>query len=300
MTDSKSTKTAIALGNFDGLHKGHADVISNAVKQSFNGLVPYVLIFDQHPQQVLTGKMPRQLMTYKQLKEITEKMGCGIVHISFDEIRNMTPDEFVKNILVDKLGAAFVSCGFNYRFGKNGAGDTNALKELCNQHGIELSISDAVEYSGAPISSTRIRKEIENGNIEEANNMLGRCFSYAAEVVSGDRRGRTLGFPTMNQFFPDNFIVPKYGVYASKSFIDEKWYPSVTNIGIRPTIGNSRPRSETSVIGFSGDLYGKSIPVALISYLREEIRFSTLDELSAQIKKDSAKASEIFEREENK
>ena len=94
MTDSKSTKTAIALGNFDGLHKGHADVISNAVKQSFNGLVPYVLIFDQHPQQVLTGKMPRQLMTYKQLKEITEKMGCGIVHISFDEIRNMTPDEF--------------------------------------------------------------------------------------------------------------------------------------------------------------------------------------------------------------
>lgn len=300
MTDFKSTKTAIALGNFDGLHKGHADVINSAVKQSFNGLVPYVLIFDQHPQQVLTGRTPRQLMTYNQLKDITGKMGCGILHISFDEIRNMSPEEFVKNILADKLNAGFISCGFNYRFGKNGVGDTDTLTKLCSLYDIEISISDAVEYSGTAVSSTRIRKEIENGNIEDANNMLGRYFSYDSEVVSGDQRGRTLGFPTMNQFFPENFIVPKYGVYASKSFIDGKWYPSVTNIGIRPTIGNSKPRSETSVIGFSGDLYGKNIPVALLSFLRDEIRFSSLDELSAQIKKDSGKASEIFMREENK
>lgn len=300
MIDLKNSKTAVALGNFDGLHRGHTAVIFNAVKQKVNGFLPCVLIFDEHPQQILNGKTPGQLLSYSQFELITSEIGCDIFHISFNDVKNMSPEEFVKEILIGKLNAGFISCGFNYRFGKNGVGDTQILSELCRKYSIGLSVAEAVEYEGESISSTRIRKEIENGNIGKANEMLGRNFVYDFEVVNGDHRGRTLGFPTINQFFTDNFVVPGYGVYASKAYADGKWYPSVTNIGIRPTIGNSNPRSETSILGFSGDLYGTRTPVALLSYLRPEIKFDSLEELRLQIKKDSEKAIAIFNTEEHK
>lgn len=295
MTDSEIKKSAIALGNFDGIHTGHAAVINEAVSQKNNGLTPYVLIFDEHPQHILSAKMPKQLLTGGSFRRIADSMGFGIIKITFDEVKDMSPEEFVKNILVDRLDACFISCGFNYRFGKNGEGNTQILSSLCKKYNIELSVTDAVSFDGAPVSSTRIRTEIEHGSIENANKMLGRPFTYDFEVVDGDKRGRTMGFPTMNQYFPDNFIVPKYGVYASQAFVDGKWYPAITNIGIRPTIGNSMPRSETHIIGFSGDLYAENVPVALLSYIREEIRFNSLDELIYRIKQDKKKAIACWE-----
>lgn len=296
MTDFMKTKTAVALGTFDGLHKGHLSVINKTVAQKSNGLLPVILLFSEHPLKVLTANPPKELFNGKIKEREIEKTGCIPYTVSFDKIRNMSPEEFVTEILIKELNAGFVSCGFNYRFAKNGNGNIQILSELCKKYLISIEIAEKVDFNNECISSTRIRTAIENGNIETANNMLGRRFSYDFEVVGGDHRGRVLGFPTINQYFPDNFVVPKYGVYASASQINDKWYPSMTNIGIRPTIGNSKPRSETCILGFSGDLYGTNTEVALISYLRPEIRFENLNELTEQMEKDSDNATEIFKK----
>ena len=294
MCNSKNVKTAVALGTFDGLHKGHLAVINKAVIQKDNGLLPCVLLFSEHPQEVLSSKPPKMLMTNDMRQSLIKSLGCESRVISFREICNMTAEEFVSAILKDRLGAAFVSCGFNFRFGKNGMGDTTILKELCKKHNIELSVADEVDFEGKAISSTEIRKAIENGETEKAASMLGRLFSYDFTVEHGDERGRTLGFPTVNQFFPKDFIVPRFGVYASVAKIDGNIYPAVTNIGNRPTIGTMSVRSETNIMGFKGDLYGQRPQIALIRHLRDEIKFNSLKELKDQIDTDSKKALIVY------
>ena len=172
------------------------------------------------------------------------------------------------------------------------------LKKLCAEREIKLTVCNQVEYDGAPVSSTRIRECIKNGDIRTANKMLGRYFSYNFEVVHGDARGRTLGSPTINQFFSDNFTVADFGVYASFTVVDGKKYISVTNIGIRPTIqGGSEKRSETNIVGFDGDLYGQDIEVFLVEKLRGERAFNSLDELSESISADRKKSTEIIKKE---
>ena len=297
MIDFKNQKTAVALGTFDGLHKGHMSVINKAAVQRNNGLLPVILLFSEHPMKVITGNSPKELFTGRIKRRETEKTDCIPYEISFERIRDMSPGEFFKDILINELNAGFVSCGFNFKFGKDGSGDVVTLSKLCREHEITLSVSDEVDFKGECISSTRIRQALENGDIKNANEMLGRYFSYDFEVVSGDRRGGAkLGFPTINQFFPDNFIIPKFGVYASVTFIGGKMLPSMTNIGIRPTIGGGKPRSETNIFGFSGDLYGTNTEVALISYVRPEIKFSSLDALKSQMKSDGEKILTILEK----
>lgn len=297
MIDLQNKNTVVALGTFDGLHKGHMSVINKAVIQKDNGLLPVILLFSEHPVTSITGKIQKTLFSGAIKDKIIENTGCIPYTIDFNKIKNMSAETFIKDVLVTELNAKAVCCGFNYRFAKNSSGDINTLKNLCEKYGITVTVADEVDFEGECISSTRIRKAIENGDIRKANAMLGRYFSFDFEVVSGDQRGRKLGFPTINQFFPNDFTVPKFGVYASAAFIENKWYPAVTNIGIRPTIGNSAPRSETSILGFSGNLYGTNTQVALIEYLREEIKFESLEMLTEQIKNDSNRATEIFERE---
>lgn len=295
MTEFKGKKTAVALGTFDGLHKGHLSVINEAVMQRDNGLLPVILLFSDHPSKIISGSAPKELFSGIIKEKEIMKTGCQKYIIPFEKIRNMTPGEFVRDVLKNELNAAFVSCGFNFRFGKNCSGDTQMLGELCKQYEITLAVSGEVKYNGEGISSTVIRKSIENGEIEKANSMLGRYFSYAFEVVTGDRiGGKILGFPTINQLFPEEHIVPKYGVYASAAVVEGKLYPAMTNIGKRPTVGGSHPRSETCILGYSGNLYGTFTEVKLISYLREEKKFPSLEALSEQMKKDSVKAKEIF------
>ncbi len=297
MIDLQNKNTVVALGTFDGLHKGHMSVINKAVIQKDNGLLPVILLFSEHPVTSITGKTQKSLFCGAIKDQIIENTGCIPYTIDFNRIKNMSAETFIKNVLVTELNAKAVCCGFNYRFAKNSSGDINTLKNLCEKYGITVTVADEVDFEGECISSTRIRKAIENGEIRKANAMLGRYFSFDFEVVNGDHRGRKLGFPTINQFFPNDFTVPKFGVYASAAFIENKWYPAVTNIGIRPTIGNSAPRSETSILGFSGNLYGTNTQVALIEYLREEIKFESLEMLTEQIKNDSNRSTEIFERE---
>ncbi len=295
MTDLNSRKTAVALGNFDGLHKGHLAVINEAVMEKHNGLLPCILTFDSHPQKTLRGSAPKKIMTRSLCEKTTTELGCKTVRLPFEEVSNMSPEEFFNEILIKKLNVGSVSCGFNYRFGKNGTGTAETLRELCKNAKIGFKCAGEVLYDDEVISSTRIRQAVENGDIENANNMLGRHFAYDFEVVHGDRIGKKLlGFPTINQIFPEWHIVPKNGVYASATEVDGTTYPSMTNIGKRPTVGGDELRSETCIIGFSGDLYGTHPEVRLIKLIRDEKKFPSLEALSEQLKIDSETAEKIY------
>ena len=279
-------KSSVALGNFDGLHMGHMKVLKSALSSSGDGVVPYVLLFDCHPQKIIKGAEPPYVMTRDDRDDSLRKMGFTIMTVPFTQVRNLSPEEFVKDILVGKLNAKTVCCGYNYRFGKDGTGTAQLLTELCIKHGIETVVSNEQLIDGETVSSTRIRRLLSEGDVEGAEKLLGRPFSYAFEVVKGNQNGRRLGFPTANQVFPEGFAVPKYGVYASKTTVDGKEYRSITNIGIRPTLVDDTLLSETNIIGFDGDLYGRKIKVELSRFIRPERKFKNLEEVFSQVRED--------------
>ncbi|MBQ2848413.1 MAG: riboflavin biosynthesis protein RibF [Clostridia bacterium] len=288
-------KTAVTLGSFDGLHKGHISVIACALElEKEHGLLPLVLLFDRHPMLSISGKAPDMLLQPSLRDELIAQTGAGRRIVPFREVRDMSCREFFEKILIGKLNAGGVCCGWNYRFGKNNEGGIEELKALCEEYGVELKITPPVDFGGEPISSTRIRQAVENGNIALANEMLGRKFRYKLTVVDGQHRGRLIGSPTINQRFDCGFVKPRKGVYASVTVVDGREYPSVTNIGLRPSFENEDFRSETCILGFSGNLYGQEIEVRLSEYLRDEIKFGSMEELSAQIRRDAEKSEEIF------
>ncbi len=284
----------VALGTFDGLHIGHKAVIT-AEKTEYERKI--ALMFTLHPQGALTGTAPGTLITPQQEKEILLSWGVEPVYLDFSSVSQMSPTEFVDEILVGRFNARSLACGFNYRFGKDAAGDVNTLMLLCAEREIKLTVVDKIEYNDEPVSSTRIREAVKNGDMRSVKAMLGRYFSYESEVLHGDERGRVLGSPTINQFFLPDFQVPQYGVYASFTDVDGKIYPSVTNVGVRPTIGNSEKRSETNIIGYEGDLYGEYPRVFLVQKIRGEMNFGSLDELSKRISADKETALAILKGE---
>lgn len=241
------------------------------------------------------------MITREDKEKFVREMGITPVPIEFEDIRNLTPEEFVRDILKEKLSVGAVVSGENFRFGKNGSGDSEMLCKLCEKYDIIYKKADGVTYNGSLISATRIRKALADGDITSANEMLGRNFSYNFLVVEGNKIGKKFfGFPTINQHFPTDFINLRHGVYASQSFADGKIYPSVTNFGTHPTVGGTDVLSETCILGFDGNLYYKNIRVELLAFLRDEKKFSSQDELKMQIKKDSNKAVEIFNSENRK
>ena len=285
-------KKSIALGTFDGFHLGHQSVIELSKK---SGYMPYVLLFSDHPLKCIKGQAPPEILTKSIRKKLLDEMNVGALNIDFSEIMHLSPESFVRDILVNRFSAGAVSCGENYTFGENGSGNIDTLRLLCRKYGIELYVSPMVKFGGSEISSTRIRAAIKSGDMQAAAEMLGRPFSYDFTVTAGDRRGHLLGFPTINQFFPENFVEPLYGVYASYVNIGGRDYPAVTDFGLRPTIGTSTVRSETCILGFSGDLYGSNTEVRLLKFIRGEKKFDSLSALSAQIKSDSESAVKIFQ-----
>ena len=295
MNYTGNKKTAVALGSFDGLHKGHTSVIASALSLRASGLFPVVLLFDEHPLKIL-GTPPDEILQKHLRRKLLEEMEIEIADISFSEICSMKAEKFFSDILLDRLNAGALCCGENYRFGAGGKGDCTLLRELCKVSGIDLLVSESVMFEGEPVSSTRIRTALKSGEIRTANAMLGRQFFYDGEVMRGDRRGRKMGFPTANQFFEDGFIVPAFGVYVSSVKLRGKEYCGITNIGVRPTFGKSKPRSETHIENFDGDIYGDNIEVGLIEKIRDEIKFNSMQELAEQIKKDSEAAKLIFEK----
>jgi riboflavin kinase/FMN adenylyltransferase len=290
-------KLALALGTFDGLHRGHLNVLNEAKAFAFEGFVPAMLMFNTHPQSVLKGYAPPLLITMEDKEDFAKSNGVLPVHISFEEIKDLAPEEFLRDILIKKYNVGAVICGENFLFGKDGGGNSKVLCELCEKYGVIYKMAQSTMYKGEMISATRIRKALADGDIRTANEMLGRKFSYDFLVVEGNKIGKKiLGFPTINQHFPNGFINLKYGVYASQSTVNGKIYPSVTNFGCHPTIGGDKVLSETCILGFDGDLYYQKIKVELIDFIRAEKKFSSKDELKAQIDADTKSAIEIFNK----
>ncbi len=287
MTDEKlNNGSAVALGNFDGMHIGHSLVLDRTLEMSGEGFTPTVMLFDEHSLKSVTGEAPPRLMTDSERLAFLEEKGLTIKTVNFADIRNLSPEEFVDGILLKAFNARAVVCGYNYRFGRNAVGNAELLRHLCEQRNIKCITVDEVMLDGNPVSSTEIRKAVENGDIVLANRMLGRYFGFTAQVIRGDARGRTWGFPTINQRLPDGLVIPRFGVYQSVVRFDGREYTGVTNIGSRPTVGTHIVLSETNILDFDGDLYGKNVEVRLIRFIRPEHKFGSFDELVKQIKND--------------
>lgn len=277
-----SKTVALALGTFDGIHKGHLAVLGSAIKSKAEKRV--VVTFAAPPMKVGAKLVMPESVKEKEFL----KLGFDeILLLDFEKVKDMSPTEFL-DMIFEKYNVKSISCGFNYRFGKRAAGDTETLKEYANSRGAECKIIDPVYYKGEPISSTRIRSAVQNGDIESANEMLGFPFFLESKVISGDARGRKMGFPTANQIPDKDVAIPKFGVYKTETELDGKKYSSITNIGIRPTYKTETPIAETHIIGFSGDIYGKTMRVGFIRFIREEKKFSCLEEVREQIEKDLA------------
>lgn len=288
-----TNKRAIALGTFDGLHLGHEEVLSQIKQAEFT---PCALLFTEHPQAVVRGEAPPALLTNAMRDSLLKEQKIEPLPISFREIYQLSAEEFFSEILIKRFHAGALSCGEDYTFGTHKSGNTEVLKTLCQENGIALSVAKTVEYGGEPVSSTRIRAAIENGNMEEASAMLGRAFAEDFPVVHGDARGRTIDCPTINQRFPEGFIHPKKGVYISRVTVHGKSYAGVTNFGKRPTIGTTEILAETFILGLDEDLYGQKPLVEFLTYLRPEKKFDSLAALRAAIQEDSRCAEEYFKK----
>lgn len=288
------SKRVIALGSFDGLHSGHMKVLEQALDLS--GYAPAVMLLEPQPSQVVRSERPKLLISDSEKIKRLEAMGFDLFTIDFTKIRACSPEEFFEKVLIDELEAGALSCGFNYRFGSGGRGDVELLKVLCGKSDMILKVASPYLYRDRPVSSTRIRRCLEEGDIVSANEMLGRPFSFTAKIVRGDGIGAaTLGCATANQELPNEMTTPAFGVYATMSMIDGISMPSITNIGVRPTLNKTIPVSETHIIGFSGDIYGKELTVSFIDRIRDEIRFGSLAQLKTQLSED-IKAAQVILR----
>lgn len=288
--------SSVALGTFDGLHTGHRQVLSCALQGREQGMVPVVLTFEENPQNELIGHAPPCIITNSQKRAMLSQMGFEHLYmLPFSTVMNLTAEEFVKQILIDTLHAEHVCCGFNYRFGKGAEAGSRELAELCAAFGAQAHVSDPVLVGGEPVSSTRIRALIAQGDVDEAAVLLGRAFSFHAKVVRGRQLGRVMGTPTLNQRIPKGFILPRFGVYASCVRLENQEYFGVTNVGVKPTVGSDAPLAETWMPSYTGgELYGRTIEVALLKFLRPEQKFNSIDELRAAIHADAKNAEIAF------
>lgn len=251
------------------------------------GLCTVVLTFDPHPSQVLRGFTPPRLATLERRVELLRRHGADdvVVEPFTLDFAALTPSRFAKELLVDRLGARAVVVGENFRFGAKRAGDLEALRGFGRELGFEVAAAEVAGDERGPFSSTRVRDAIAGGDLDEATRLLGRRHSISGVVEGGDRRGRTIGFPTANLGgVPE--VLPPRGVYAV--FAGDR--PGVMNLGVRPTVDGANLRVEVHLFDFDGDLYGQSMRVHLVSRIRDEKKFSGLDELRAQIALDAEAA----------
>lgn len=295
-TEASPNPTAVALGCFDGIHRGHMAVIKGAVDCRSRNLIPAVFTFDENPAALLSGKKIPKLITTQQKRVLLEQAGVEYLFTAdFNDVKDMSPEEFVWKILKDKLNAKRVYCGFNYHFGVNAEGDCETLRMLCEKVDIEVIAVPPIMFKDEPISSTRIRHALKQGQIKDITTMLGREFSFKIKVEKGNQLGRRLGTPTFNQPMPSELILPRFGVYASAVTTENGVVCGVTNIGIKPTVGADAPLAETWMPDVHcGDLYGKIIEVKLIDFIRPETKFNSIIELKAAILSDGEAAMKIF------
>lgn len=307
-----------ALGFFDGVHTGHSEILRSAVRTAeATGKSPAVWMISQK-NSAFKGS-PSLLTDEAEKLRLLGEAGIRYAVISdFHEIRDLDGESFVRDVLAERLRLSGVTCGFNFRFGKGASCSIDDLERYCAALGLSCSVTPSVTCGGLAVSSSRIRTLISEGKPEEAAALLGRPYSFALPVVRGKMLGRSLGFPTVNQLVPKSLACFPAGVYAVSVTITENGaecsYPGAANIGVCPTVtdeilydagltsegkigaaGKDHPVCETYIVGFSGDLYGKSVQISFLSRIRGEVKFDGIDALTRQIALDAARAEEIFE-----
>ncbi len=290
----------LALGNFDGLHRGHIKIVERIRRVAAErGGTSLVLTFDPHPTRIVRpDKAPQLLMTEAQKLDMLQRLGVhGVAIVRFtQELSRWEPETFVRTVLVDWLRVAEVWVGADFLFGRNRSGNFSLLRVLGGQYGFRVEKIDPVRYKEFVVSSTRIRRLVAEGRVDEAGALLGHHFAIDGFVVEGAKRGRELGFPTAN-LETANELVPPSGVYATAASIDGVVYPGVTNIGTRPTFGDAtRTVIETHLLDANHDLYGRSLRLAFVLRLRDERRFPDVDALRVQIQADVGRARRLFDR----
>ena len=290
----------LTLGVFDGLHLGHQLIISRVVERArATGAVPTVITFDPHPRAVLHPESaPPLLQTFDQKVEAFGVLGVEqtIVVRFTREFAEVSAGEFLKDVVHDRLQAKEVYLGRGFAFGRNREGDIALLRRVSRELGFHADEVPEVRLRGQRISSSRIRHLLADGRVNLARRMLGRPYGVEGRVVRGAERGRTIGFPTAN-LRPDNRVIPRGGVYVTATLIQGAWRRSVTNVGVRPTFEDAaEPSVETFVMDWGGDLYGDVVRVRFLHRLRDERRFSSVEELKRQIDSDAARARKYFTR----
>jgi riboflavin kinase/FMN adenylyltransferase len=290
----------LALGNFDGLHRGHLKIIERVKRGAAeHGGTPMAMTFDPHPPRVVRpDKAPPLLMTKAQRIEALGQAGikCVAVVRFTHEMSLWDPETFVRTVLVEWLRVSEVWVGANFLFGHERSGNFTMLRALGQRYGFRADKIDPVRYKEFVVSSTRIRRLVAEGRMDEAGALLGHQYYIDGTVVEGRQRGRTIGFPTAN-LQTDNELVPPHGVYATTLTIEGIVHASITNVGVRPTFGESTVTTvETHVIGYTGDLYGRHVRLGFVQRLRDERQFGDIDALKAQIEADVRRAGRLFAR----
>jgi riboflavin kinase/FMN adenylyltransferase len=287
----------LALGNFDGLHRGHLKIVERVKRGALeHGGCPMAMTFDPHPPRVVRpDKAPPLLMTHAQKLEALQRAGLQAVAVVrfTHELSRWDPETFVRTVLVDWLRVSEVWVGANFLFGRDRTGNFSLLRTLGQRYGFRAEKIDPVRYKEFVVSSTRARRLVGEARMDEAGGLLGHPYYIDGTVVEGRRKGRELGFPTAN-LRTDNELVPPDGVYATTVTVDGIVHAAIANTGVRPTFGESERTIEAHLLNFNGDLYGKTVRLAFVQRLRDERRFEDVDALRAQIEADRRRAERLF------
>jgi len=288
---------AVALGNFDGVHRGHQALLDRTVEQAKVLNAPVVaLTFEPHPRRFFVPDTGPFRLTLPPAKlRLLEQHGVqAVLAQHFDEaFASLSADAFIDDVLLKGMKARHVVCGYDFTFGARRTGNVEMLREQGRQKGFGVTVLDPVMREGEIYSSTRIREALRAGWVSEASELLGHSWEIEGVVELGDQRGRTIGFPTANVELGEH-LRPRFGVYAVHALLAGQWHPAVANLGRRPTFGKLKENFEVHVFDFSGDLYGKALRVALIEFIRPEMKFGGLDQLRAQIAADGEAAKAVL------
>ena len=301
----KQGNRVIALGFFDGVHKGHGALLRRAyeVAEGMNA-IPAAVTFDAHPTQVILGQSSPLLTTPAERADLMRRLyGIQDVIVArFDHmLMHMSWQDFVTELLIRQHGAVHLVAGHDFRFGYRGEGTPEKLKQLCTELGVGCDIIPPVEVDGIRISSSYIRTLVAQGEVERAMEFLGHPHTLTDQVRHGKKIGTRLGFPTMNLQIPADSVVPAFGVYATRVWVDDESYIAATNVGVRPTVGDDRPVTvEGSLMDFSGNLYGKNVRMEFYRLIRPEQKFDSLDALRAQIARDIQQVRTYFKETQPK
>ena len=283
-TYKSSKKSAVTIGTFDGVHIGHKKIIERLILTAQkNNLESIILTFFPHPRMVLQKNEEIKLInTMEERSEILEKSGLNhlVIHPFSEEFSQLNPKEYVEQMLVKYLKAAKVIIGYDHRFGKGRNADLYDLIEYGEEYGFKVEEISEQEIEDVTVSSTKIRKALQNGEIEKANAYLGYCFMLTGKIGKGRQIGRTLGYPTANLIIAETYkLIPKNGVYVVRSFIEETMYYGMMNIGTNPTVNGNKQTIETHFFDTDFNLYDKKIKIELLKYIRSEKKFDSIDEL---------------------